>query len=238
MVIIATRNDHQFHYEDANPAIPIEKERANYFTYEEKPDYTPVTIELTGIDKIDLKEIGLKLDGICKGAVVVENDVEQICAYLDIDEKLTDGNVELIFYYASKNQPQAMKSMTVGKSKLISSTIMGAAEYPVYRIKLKPEDLTNVIPQVFALEQNYPNPFNPVTQIKYALNESGTTSLDIYNLKGQLVKTLVRGHAEKGNYNVSWNGTDNSGKTCASGMYFYKLKTEHNTSVKKMLMVK
>ncbi|MDP3113656.1 MAG: M20/M25/M40 family metallo-hydrolase [Candidatus Cloacimonadaceae bacterium] len=90
----------------------------------------------------------------------------------------------------------------------------------------------------FSILPNYPNPFNTVTTIKYSLNEPGPISLDIYNLKGQLVKTLFRGNADKGNHTISWNGTDNSGNACSSGVYFYKLRTSSRTMVRKMLMLK
>jgi flagellar hook assembly protein FlgD len=94
-----------------------------------------------------------------------------------------------------------------------------------------------VVP-VLALEQNYPNPFNPTTTIRYSLDEQGMMSLDIYNIKGQLVKSLYHGNAEAGSHSVIWNGRDNSGKACASGVYFYKLRTSKTSLVRKMLLMK
>jgi flagellar hook assembly protein FlgD len=63
-------------------------------------------------------------------------------------------------------------------------------------------------------------------------------ALEIYNLKGQLVKTLVKGITDAGRYSAIWNGTDNNGKICASGVYLYKLNTKNKTMVQKMLMLK
>ncbi|PKN77808.1 MAG: hypothetical protein CVU48_10335 [Candidatus Cloacimonetes bacterium HGW-Cloacimonetes-1] len=239
MVVVATYSDHDdFQWETSNPVVPIEKEKATYFTYEEKPDYTPVEIALLGIDKTDLKEIALKLNGICKGAVVVKNDVEQLCAYLDINEKLTEGTVELIFYYESKSQPQELKSINVDRTQLSSNSIGGVSAYPVYHIAVTPNDLTDNSVPVLSLEQNYPNPFNPTTIIKYSLDEPGAVSLEIYNIKGQLVKKLIQGNADKGTHSVAWDGIDHVGNPCSSGVYFYKLRTNSKTLVRKMLMLK
>jgi len=85
---------------------------------------------------------------------------------------------------------------------------------------------------------NYPNPFNPETTIRYSIDEPGMVALEIYNLKGQLVKTLAKGITDAGRYSAIWNGTDNNGKPCASGVYLYKLNTKNKTMVQKMLMLK
>ena len=105
-------------------------------------------------------------------------------------------------------------------------------------IKLTDKDLGDKVVPVLSLEQNYPNPFNPTTTIRYSLDEPGMMSLDIYNIKGQLVKSLYHGNAEAGSHSVIWNGRDNSGKACASGVYFYKLRTSKTSLVRKMLMLK
>ena len=92
------------------------------------------------------------------------------------------------------------------------------------------------------LLNNYPNPFNPATNIAFSIEEAGYTTLDVYNMKGQLVKTLVNEVKENGNYTVTWNGKDNSGKNLSSGVYFYKMVSEGNsgkyTSTKKMILLK
>ena len=88
------------------------------------------------------------------------------------------------------------------------------------------------------LGNNYPNPFNPETEIKFSMADPGVVSLNIYNLKGQLVKTLVRGELDKGVHSVKWDGTDNFGKKTTSGIYFYKMTNGRYTSTKKMIMLK
>ncbi len=94
------------------------------------------------------------------------------------------------------------------------------------------------IPLVTKLIGNYPNPFNPFTNINYSIKETGNVTLEIYNLRGQLVKTLVNEIKETGNYTVIWNGTDNSNKAVSSGVYFYKMKVGNFVSTKKMILIK
>ena len=92
-------------------------------------------------------------------------------------------------------------------------------------------------PNSFNLCQNYPNPFNPTTTIKYSLptgrQEFQTVQLKVYDILGREITTLVNQKQKPGNYEVNWNGSEYS-----SGVYFYKLKVDNYTSVKKMMMTK
>jgi len=89
-----------------------------------------------------------------------------------------------------------------------------------------------------SLNENYPNPFNPDTNIAYAIKEAGDVKLEVYNIRGQLVKTLVNEERETGHYIVNWNGRDNSNKSVASGVYFYKMKANKFVETKKMILMK
>jgi len=90
----------------------------------------------------------------------------------------------------------------------------------------------------FSLKQNYPNPFNPITTIRYSLPEAARVRLDIYNLKGQLVKTLIDSEMAAGPHSVIWNGKDSNNQAVASGVYFYRISSPNNTQTKKMLLMK
>jgi len=85
---------------------------------------------------------------------------------------------------------------------------------------------------------NYPNPFNPTTTISFNLAEAGNVNLGIYNIKGQLVKTLVNEHLDADNHNIAWNGRDENNNTAASGIYFYKISTKSYSSTRKMILMK
>ncbi|MEA2095453.1 MAG: T9SS type A sorting domain-containing protein [Candidatus Cloacimonadota bacterium] len=86
---------------------------------------------------------------------------------------------------------------------------------------------------------NYPNPFNPETKIVFDLPESGQVKLDIYNIKGQKVKTLFDCYLDHGRTETLWNGQDDNSKRVSSGIYFYKLKVKNSFSeTKKMILMK
>jgi len=89
------------------------------------------------------------------------------------------------------------------------------------------------LPTEFALNQNYPNPFNPNTLIKYDLPVDCQVRLEVYNIVGQRLVTLVNGHQRAGYKRVSWDASDN-----ASGVYFYKLIAGKFTAIKKMVLLR
>ena len=90
---------------------------------------------------------------------------------------------------------------------------------------------------------NYPNPLNPTTTIEFSLSfgagrDEGHVSIDIFNIKGQKVKTLVNDIYKAGTHKVVWNGDDNHGRNVSSGIYLYRMDTEKYTSTKKMILMK
>jgi hypothetical protein len=94
------------------------------------------------------------------------------------------------------------------------------------------------LPTTYELSQNVPNPFNPTTQVNFALPQAGKVNLSIYNVLGQHVTNLVDGYMNAGYQTVTWDGTDYSGRSVASGVYFYKLSAEQFSDTKKMLLLK
>ena len=94
------------------------------------------------------------------------------------------------------------------------------------------------IPQTYVLEQNYPNPFNPRTTIRFAVPTAQTVSIMIYNIKGQLIRTLLNEQPmEAGWHRIVWDGRDDTGNSVASGVYLYRLKTADFEQVKKMTLI-
>ena len=94
------------------------------------------------------------------------------------------------------------------------------------------------IPQVFALNANYPNPFNPSTMIPFAITSNENVSLNIYDMNGKLIKTLINGNIPAGYHEILWDGKDNAGKAVNSGMYISRLLAGEQSDSQKMLMVK
>lgn len=95
-----------------------------------------------------------------------------------------------------------------------------------------------VVPEGYDLGQNYPNPFNPETEISYSIPESEHVIIEVYNMAGQKVTTLVDDYQSAGSYSVNWNSTDKHGNPVASGMYMYVLKAGDVSMSKKMSLVK
>jgi len=89
-----------------------------------------------------------------------------------------------------------------------------------------------------ALKGNYPNPFNPETTIRFSTKEAGPVALEIYNVKGQLIKQLVNEDKAAGNHTVVWNGTDLNNQPVSTGVYFYKMNAGSYSSTQKMIMMK
>jgi hypothetical protein len=97
---------------------------------------------------------------------------------------------------------------------------------------------TGTLPNDYTLEQNYPNPFNSRTEIKFAVKTKGNVSLDVYDLLGRHVKTLVSGNYNVGIYTSIWDGSDGQGQIVSSGIYFYSLKANGEQSSRKMVLLK
>jgi len=97
---------------------------------------------------------------------------------------------------------------------------------------------SGTLPSAFALSQNYPNPFNPVTTISFSLPSATDVTLDIYNIMGQKITTLVNGPMEAGEYQIQWDGKIDGGQSTATGVYFYRLRAGEFLDTKKMLLLK
>ncbi|MCP4684059.1 MAG: T9SS type A sorting domain-containing protein [bacterium] len=94
------------------------------------------------------------------------------------------------------------------------------------------------LPEGFALSQNYPNPFNPTTTIEYSLPSDEHVTLEIYNIQGQRVRTLVDEAKGPGDHRIEWDATSDGGSQVATGVYLYRLTAGDQTETKKMSFVK
>ena len=95
-----------------------------------------------------------------------------------------------------------------------------------------------VLPEKFELSQNFPNPFNAATKISFALPDPQQTTLEVFNISGQKVGTLIDRYLEAGVYDIIWDSRGDDGQTVASGVYLYKLRTESQTISRKMTLLK
>jgi hypothetical protein len=95
-----------------------------------------------------------------------------------------------------------------------------------------------ILPTATVLEGNYPNPFNPSTTLKFATKESGHVAIDIYNVKGQKVRTLVDTQMNAGYHSIVWNGKDDNGVNATSGIYFSRMRSGKYTATRKLILMK
>ncbi len=94
------------------------------------------------------------------------------------------------------------------------------------------------LPEAYKLEQNYPNPFNPNTTIRFETPITTNVSLNIYNIKGQLVRSLFNETLNAGRHTIHWDGKDNNEKELSSGIYLYRLEAEDYNITNSMLLLK
>ena len=94
------------------------------------------------------------------------------------------------------------------------------------------------LPYRFGLEQNYPNPYNDATVIRYSCATEAYVSLKVYNILGQEVVTLVAERKSAGTHTVLWDSRDKNGTNLASGIYLYRFKTENDSEIKRMVLLK
>lgn len=113
-----------------------------------------------------------------------------------------------------------------------------------YQVRLDPEfkpgdehqDPENAVTS-YRLSQNFPNPFNPNTNISFQIPVAGHVYINIYDVSGKLVRTLVDEHKERGLHAVGWDGKDNNSNTLATGVYFYRLQAGSYSETRKMVLL-
>ena len=95
-----------------------------------------------------------------------------------------------------------------------------------------------LLPRTFSMEQGYPNPSSGRMEIKYQLPRSGRVDLKIYNVSGQLVRTLESGNKPAGFYGVRWDGRDDQGQNVSSGIYFCKLQSSGFNATQRLTVIR
>ena len=236
MAIVKCYDDCSFVWNTNTESVePYVRGKAENFSYEEHADYTPIFVELEPEDLPD--EIGVLVEGECKGAAIVEDTLTQINAYLDGNS----GEIEFEMYYSDRSSASAdvvkdyfvfnPETMIKEKRKILSD------EYrDYYLVSFKGDESINISEHLIV--QSSPNPFTHNTTIQYTLPQETDVNVTIYNIKGQKVKTLVTGKYAKGTYTSTWDGKNEAGRPISNGIYFYKVETDNNTIIKKMLLLR
>ncbi len=197
-----------------------------------------VSETFTGILEIDYMIYG---DGYGNEPHTVSNTLELTYPLswiaLDVREGSLNGNeIDPVLITIDAGELEA----GVYQCDIVVSSGDIAADFhvPVNLTVISSETPQNEIPITTQLTGCYPNPFNPETNITYELAETSPVTLGIYNIKGQLVKTLVNTTQAVGRYQVVWTGDTETGRKSASGVYFYRLQTRTCDEMLKMSLLK
>ena len=152
--------------------------------------------------------------------------------------------------------PAGAESVIEGRVRLASGEPVSAAQVRLFRLSdlrqlagtttdgtgyfalpLEATEGASTLPDRFHLGQNYPNPFNPSTIIPYQLPASTHVRLEVFNLLGQRVETLVDAVQPAGLHTAHWEGTDRLGRAVATGIYLYRLQSDHASSTRRMVLL-
>ncbi|MDP8211076.1 MAG: C25 family cysteine peptidase [Candidatus Stygibacter australis] len=122
---------------------------------------------------------------------------------------------------------------------VITSDSWDGKTIPVTLYPITDNNDPDQIPVSNLLSQNYPNPFNPKTRIPFSISQSAeNVTLRVYNMKGQIIRTLINQPSGPGNYQIVWDGKDDNGNEVASGIYFSNLSVDGEKQTRKMVMIK
>ncbi|MCK4359255.1 MAG: T9SS type A sorting domain-containing protein [Candidatus Cloacimonetes bacterium] len=225
---------------DSKPAYV--KPATEVFSYEEKADYMPIFVDSTE-DISNIDEIGVLLGDECIGASKIEGFPVFIPAYIE-DEDST-GNKEyneLTFQVSSygKSGKRIIPAFIYNETQnafVQEPIILDETSYAIVRLGTG-EGIE--FPKEFALYQNYPNPVKGSTTISFSTAEGAENAeIKIYNVKGQLVKTLLPTTTHQSPLTkVIWDGKDDNGKPVSSGIYFYKFTSGNKSEIKKMILLR
>ena len=151
----------------------------------------------------------------------------------------TNSNGEYSLTYLASNDYafNVTKMYYQSYSEDINTGEQSSVDAVINMVNPTPVSETNTVVQPYLLS-NYPNPFNPETTITYYVGSSGNVEVEVYNILGQKVKTLVQDDKSRGLHSVIWNGKDDNSNPVSSGIYLYKIKSGKYSKTKKMILMK
>ena len=141
---------------------------------------------------------------------------------------------------ASTGSARTLAQAGEGELKLVNAIVVGedASKINVTIKSVGAVSPNGALPSVFALSQNTPNPFNPTTEINYALPKASSVHLEVLNVLGQVVRTLVDEFQSAGNHKAVWDGRDGNYQEVSSGVYFYRIAAGEYAETRKMVLMK
>ena len=177
---------------------------------------------------LNIGVVGTKYDDI----IYTSNDVGEVLFELISDSESFPPGLEL--------SPEGLISGTCTKEGKYDFIISATDQNDTNLVDIASLSITIIsLPEKYHLYQNYPNPFNNGTIISFDLPYSGNTTIEIFNILGQKVTTLINGYYFADHkYKINWQGKNDFGKDVSSGIYFYRLQSGDYTSTRKMMLLK
>jgi len=221
------------------PATGKLNSQSQYFSFTYQDTYEAIDVMSLSSNQENCLEIGAFAGDICVGATIAEGFPVQVPAYtkgfegipLTFKVLLTDGDVLM---FSSRAEVYNIETSCYEENFIIA----GSIGHTAVRLKIKSDDEESRISARISNHHAYPNPFNPSTTISFNLTNSATVALDVYNIKGQMVKMLLHKPLPSGYHNIQWNGSDDNNRPVSSGIYFYRIKIDNHQTIGKMLLMK
>lgn len=230
LVILRTDDVHTMSWIASGEEAESEKiPKTEYFTFEEQADYLPVFVEFD--ETSDVMEFAVKVEGEIRGAAVRSpgDSIVHVNAYL---EGTSPGApIEFETWDGYKSAPAGKTDYIVynPRTKKKEKRIIYTGESVLYQlVSLKHEEVYE-IPDAISEVGCLPNPFNEKTNISFRLNEATQVWVEIFDMNGRKINTLLQGELPGGYYNTVWYGDNESHGKVEKGIYFYKIRTNDGT---------
>ncbi len=236
-----------------NPAPMFEDERATIqLAYSELVPGGSDIIVVNSETPVDLAAVELEISydpgSVLLGKPVLAADAEGMS--LQYNDDMT-GTMKVLVHFTN---PYGGSRIESGYAEMIEIPLLAKGEilHENHQIKITQANFSTdaaarvevdgieggFLPTSFSLSQNYPNPFNPTTTIDFSIDANKFVNLEIYNILGQHVISLIDGSMPAGAHSIEWDATNQQGGRVASGVYLYRLTVDDNTQSKKMLLLK
>jgi len=151
-------------------------------------------------------------------------------------------SLQVFFWNGGSHQWEPIGGSVDTIQNVVSAVISDVGVYAAFTTEvvtgIEDDERGDILPYKFELSQNYPNPFNPVTTIEYSVPSRTEVTIEIFNVLGQKVRTLVSDTKAAGSYRIEWSGTDESGRSVSTGVYLYRFQAGDVVQTKKMLLLK
>jgi hypothetical protein len=199
--------------------------------------FSHIKIEDTSHERVELYYHDSKDGGQDDDSYIEAGDTGDGMSFGDQGIKIINTeNLDLNFavYFVDGNKDQAFGELMASNFEVGVQQTRNKQLYSTTAVK----NATDVMPQNFDLKQNYPNPFNNSTRIDFELPHNSNVELEIIDLNGRVVKTLISEKRDAGAHSVTWNGKNEFGADVPTGVYIYRIHSDDFTAAKKLLLVK